>query len=273
MTAAGETAPRKRTRRKISRPVKILCLLWGLLVLFRVGYDFFIYQFGGTVAVRATPSYDYLIHVPPGYTEFSGPRPLLVFLHGAGEVGLDVKQVGAVDPFGYAAGKVPRDDFPFIVLSPVVPPNNHGWDAEAVKAMIDDFLRHRGRLKIDTSRIYLTGFSMGGFGTFEVAQEYPDFFAAAAPLAGGGNPNLGERYKSLPIRAYHGDADEVVPYRCSVEMIEAIRAAGNGGAELVTLPGAGHQIRADVYGNPEIYRWFLEHQNEDRIHADTDQSR
>ncbi|MBR2694541.1 MAG: dienelactone hydrolase family protein [Thermoguttaceae bacterium] len=273
MTAADETAPRKRTRRKISRPVKILCLLWGLLVLFRVGYDLFIYRYGGTVAVRMTPSYNYLIHFPPGYTDFSEPRPLLVFLHGAGEVGLDVKRVGAVDPFRYAAGSVPRDDFPFIVLSPVVPEKNHSWNAEAVKTMIDDFLRHSGRIKIDASRIYLTGFSMGGYGVFAVAQEYPDFFAAAAPLAGGGSPNCGERYKSLPIRAYHGDADEVVPYRCSVEMIEAIRAAGNGGARLVTLPGAGHQICADVYGKPEIFRWFLEHQNEDRIHADTDKTR
>ena len=259
MTAADETAPRKRTRRKISRPVKILCLLWGLLVLFRVGYDFFIYRFGGTVAVRMTPSYDYLIRFPPGYTDFSAPRPLLVFLHGAGEVGLGVKRVGAVDPFRYAAGSVPRDDFPFIVLSPVVPEKNHGWNAEAVKTMIDDFLRHSGRIKIDASRIYLTGFSMGGYGVFAVAQEYPDFFAAAAPLAGSGNPNLGARYRSLPIRAYHGEADEGIPCHYSVTMIEEIKKAGNQDAQLVILPGAGHQICADVYGNPEIYRWFLKH--------------
>ena len=259
MTAADETAPRKRTRRKISRPVKILCLLWGLLVLFRVGYDLFIYRYGGTVAVRMTPSYNYLIHFPPGYTDFSEPRPLLVFLHGAGEVGLDVKRVGAVDPFRYAAGSVPRDDFPFIVLSPVVPEKNHGWNAEAVKTMIDDFLRHSGRIKIDASRIYLTGFSMGGYGVFAVAQEYPDFFAAAAPLAGSGNPNLGARYRSLPIRAYHGEADEGIPCHYSVTMIEEIKKAGNQDAQLVILPGAGHQICADVYGNPEIYRWFLKH--------------
>ena len=259
MTAADETAPRKRTRRKISRPVKILCLLWGLLVLFRVGYDFFIYRFGGTVAVRMTPSYDYLIRFPPGYTDFSAPRPLLVFLHGAGEVGLGVKRVGAVDPFRYAAGSVPRDDFPFIVLSPVVPEKNHSWNAEAVKTMIDDFLRHSGRIKIDASRIYLTGFSMGGYGVFAVAQEYPDFFAAAAPLAGSGNPNLGARYRSLPIRAYHGEADEGIPCHYSVTMIEEIKKAGNQDAQLVILPGAGHQICADVYGNPEIYRWFLKH--------------
>ena len=259
MTAADETAPRKRTRRKISRPVKILCLLWGLLVLFRVGYDLFIYRYGGTVAVRMTPSYNYLIHFPPGYTDFSEPRPLLVFLHGAGEVGLDVKRVGAVDPFRYAAGSVPRDDFPFIVLSPVVPEKNHSWNAEAVKTMIDDFLRHSGRIKIDASRIYLTGFSMGGYGVFAVAQEYPDFFAAAAPLAGSGNPNLGARYRSLPIRAYHGEADEGIPCHYSVTMIEEIKKAGNQDAQLVILPGAGHQICADVYGNPEIYRWFLKH--------------
>ena len=261
MTTANEEnrIPQRKKRRKASRTVKIFCSLWGLLILGRVCYDIFLYCRGGTITVRPEETYDYLIRFPPGYTDFSAPRPLLVFLHGAGEVGLDVKQVGRVDPFHYAAGKLSRKDFPFIVLSPVVPQERYGWDPGAVKAMIDDFLRHSGRLKIDSSRIYLTGFSMGGFGTFDTAGEYPDFFAAAVPLAGRGNPNCGERYKSLPIRAYHGDADERVPYHCSVEMIKAIKDAGNQDAELVTLPGTGHQIRSDVYSKPDIYRWFLKH--------------
>ncbi len=258
MTADEVNRDSRRGKRwKTSRTLTSFCLLWGLLILGRVCCDVFLYCCGGTITVRPAETYDYLIRFPPGYTDFSGPRPLLVFLHGAGEAGLDVKQVGRVDPFHYAAGKLSRKDFPFIVLSPVVPQERHGWDPVEVKAMIDDFLRHSGRLKVDPNRIYLTGFSMGGFGTFETAGEYPDFFAAAAPLAGGGNPNNGERYISLPIRAYHGDADESVPYHYSVEMIKAIKDAGNQDAGLVTLPGAGHQICSDVYSKPEIYRWFL----------------
>lgn len=261
MTTAdeGNKDSRRGKNRKISWTLRIFCLIWGLLILGRVCYDLFLYSCGGTITVRPAETYDYLIRFPPGYTDFSGPRPLLVFLHGGGEVGLDVKQVGRVDPLHYAAGKLSRKDFPFIVLSPVVPQERHGWDPGEVKAVIDDFLRHSGRLKIDPRRVYLTGFSMGGFGTFDTAGEYPDFFAAAAPLAGGGNPNNGERYKSLPIRAYHGDADESVPYHYSVEMIRAIKDAGNQDAGLVTLPGAGHQIYFDVYSKPDLYRWFLKH--------------
>ena len=260
MTAnEGNKNSRRGKSRKISRTVRIFCIIWGLLILSRVCCDVFLYCCGGTMTVRPAETYDYLIRFPPGYTDFSGPRPLLVFLHGAGEIGLDVKQVGWVDPFHYAIGKVPRKDFPFIVLSPVVPQDYYDWNPEAVKVMIDHFLRHRGRLKIDPSRIYLTGFSMGGFGTFTVAEKYPDLFAAIAPLAGGGEIDRAEPLKSLPVRAFHGDADNVIPYDCSVKMIEAIKAAGNSDAQLTTVPGGKHQICPDVYGNPEIYRWFLKH--------------
>jgi predicted peptidase len=100
---------------------------------------------------------------------------------------------------------------------------------------------------------------MGGFGTFAVAEEYPDLFAAIAPLAGGGETNRPERLKSIPVRAFHGDEDKVVSYDHSVKMIEAIKAVGNCDAQLTTVPRGKHQICPDVYGNPEIYRWFLEH--------------
>lgn len=262
MTTADEenNRHRKEKRLKTFRIVKLFCLLCGLLVFYRICYDISVYCRGGTIAVRMTGTYDYLIRFPPGYTVFSAPRPLLVFLHGAGDVGLDVKKIANVDPFHYASGKVPQKDFPFIEISPVVPSNHYGWNAHAVKQMIDDFLQHHGRLKIDPKRIYLTGFSMGGFGTFNVAEKFPDFFAAVAPLAGGGNPDHADQLKSLPILAFHGDADEGVPYQCSVKMIEAIKAKENDEARLVTIPEGGHQICPVVYGNSEIYHWFLEHE-------------
>lgn len=264
MTASYEKnkIPQKGKCRNTSRTVKVICLLWGLLIFSRICYDILVYCEGGTIAVRMTGTYDYLVRFPPGYTDFSAPHPILVFLHGAGEIGHDVKQIADVDPFHYAAGILPRKDFPFIVLSPVVPHGYYDWNPKAVKVMIDHFLRHRGRLKIDPSRIYLTGFSMGGFGTFAVAEKYPDLFAAIAPLAGGGEIDRAEPLKSLPVRAFHGDADNVIPYDCSVKMIEAIKAVGNCDAQLTTVPGGKHQICPDVYGNPEIYRWFLEHRNE-----------
>ena len=259
-TASEENKiPQRGKSRKTSRAVKVFFLLWGLLIFSRVCYDILVCCQGGTIAFRMTGTYDYLVRVPPGYTGFSAPRPILVFLHGAGEIGHDVKQVAGVDPFHYAAGKLPRKDFPFIVLSPVVPQGYYDWNPKAVKIMIDHFLRHCGRLKIDPGRIYLTGFSMGGFGTFAVAGEYPDLFAAIAPLAGGGETNRAERLQSIPVRAFHGDDDEVVSYDYSVKMIEAVKAAGNGDARLTIIPKGKHQICPDVYGNPDIYRWFLDH--------------
>ena len=118
-------------------------------------------------------------------------------------------------------------------------------------------MRHPGRLNLDPNRIYLTGFSLGGAAAFYTAGEFPDFFTAIAPLAGWGESNRAERLKFLPIRAFHGDADDVISYDRSVKLIEAVKETGNRDAELAAVPGGNHQICPDVYGNPGFYRWLL----------------
>ncbi|MDR1959389.1 MAG: prolyl oligopeptidase family serine peptidase [Planctomycetaceae bacterium] len=204
--------------------------------------------------------YDYLLHLPRGYHDFR-ERPLIVFLHGAGETGQDVTILKRLDIFHYADGVVPVKDFPFIVVSPVTP--QHGWDSERVIAFLEEFLKeNRLRYQIDTSRIYLTGFSMGGFGTFHVASDYPDYFAAIVPLAGGGESEKAENLLTVPTWAFHGDADDVVNYEMTSRMIDAMRALNHPNVHLTTLHDAGHGIPDLVYTKPELYRWLLKQKKE-----------
>ena len=163
-------------------------LACAAIFIFRIGFDLQTYFFGSTIVVRKLSlyQYDYLLHLPRGYHDF-GKRPLIIFLHGAGETGKDVRTLQQLDIVHYAKNSVPPKDFPFIVVSPITP--KHGWDSKHVVAFLDQFLAdNRFRYNIDTSRIYLTGFSMGGFGTFQTACDFPDRFAAIVPLAGGGDP-------------------------------------------------------------------------------------
>ena len=246
------------------RPPLLLILFWcaaGIITLFRAGYDITLYFYGGTIAVHGIPPYNYLIHLPAGYSDFGSPHPLIIFLHGAGEIKTDFATLNERDAAHYAAGRVTKEDFPFIMISPIAP--DHGWNEDILKNWIKKMIRSGGsRLKIDPNRVYLTGFSMGGGGTFNTAESSPDLFAAIASVAGYGDKSKADRLISLPIRAYHGNNDETVSYQRSVEMIDAVKKAGNSDAELITIPGGKHDIRPDVYGCPEIYRWLLQHKRD-----------
>ena len=255
----GKGLQDKRSRLTL-RFAKVLWFFWGLLILCRAVYDFHLYFHGDLVAVRDRKTYDFLIHFPPGYSDFGHAHPLLIFLHGVGETGLDVREMDQFDPFHFAEGHVSRHEMPFILISPVLPAG-HEWRPDRIKALIESLLQHPRRLNIDPSRVYLTGYSMGGFAAFDTAEEFPELFAAVAPVAGGGDRSRAELLKDLPIRAYHGDSDEVVSYRHSQEMIDAIQAAGNCEARLIMIQGGNHHICADVYGNSDIYSWLLKHRN------------
>jgi len=242
-------------KRKPSWSLLIFWIASGAILVFRAGYDLKTWCFGSTFVVRTTFPYDYLLHLPRGYHDF-GKRPLIVFLHGAGETNQDVRVLRKLDIFHYANGTVPTSDFPFIVISPVTP--RHGWDSRRVITFLDEFLSdNRYRYNIDTSRIYLTGFSMGGFGTFHVACDYPDRFAAIVPLAGGGDPERAESLLTVPTWAFHGDADEVVAYELTEKMITAMQELNHPDVRLTRLHGAGHGIPESVYTKPELYQWLL----------------
>ena len=228
-----------------------------LIVAFRCYSGATNYFDGHTMVIRHGFPYDYLIHLPKGYSDFGGKRPLLIFLHGAGETGKDVTEIAKLDVCHYANEKIPAEEFPFLVVSPVTP--KHGWEPGKVVALIDELLGDvRFGSRIDPERIYLTGLSMGGFGTFHTACAFADRFAAIVPLAGGGNPEEAVKLQTVPTWAFHGDADEVVAYDATKNMIDAMEKLNHPNVKLTTLHGAGHGISGVVYTRRDLYQWLLQ---------------
>jgi predicted peptidase len=195
----------------------------------------------------------YLLFLPEGYGNKKQAWPLMLFLHGAGERGSDLEKVKLHGPPKMVEnGK----DFPFIIVSPQCPKDDW-WNEklELLTNLLDDIV---ARYDVDRERIYLTGLSMGGYGTWALASKYPDRFAAIAPICGGGRRFMAHRLKDLPVWAFHGAKDEVVPVRESVEMVNAVKAYG-GNARLTVYPDAGHDSWTETYNNQELYDWLLEH--------------
>ena len=192
-----------------------------------------------------------LLAVPEDAPGTGGPLPLLLYLHGKGECGEDLELVRRHGPCRLIAqGR----RFPFIVAAPQcrVP---LGWPTEPLASLLDALMQE---LPVDPDRVYLTGLSMGGFGTWNLATLHPDRFAAIVPICGGGAPYLAERLRHLPIWAFHGARDEVVPLEESLRMVKAVNRAG-GDARLTIYPEVGHDSWTATYENPEVYAWMLKH--------------
>ncbi|MCX6280366.1 MAG: prolyl oligopeptidase family serine peptidase [Bacteroidetes bacterium] len=196
---------------------------------------------------------NYLLYLPPAYaTDTHSTFPLILFLHGSGESGNDINQVKVNGiPKLIDEGK----DFPFVVVSPQNPPSNRSWDTKALKSLLDEVI---STYRIDTNRLYLTGLSMGGWGTWDMAFRYPGLFAAIAPVCGFFDYILSDELKSTPIWIFHGAKDDVVPVDRAITMFEAIRKQG-GKVKITIYPEANHNAWTETYNNPELYTWFLSH--------------
>jgi predicted peptidase len=203
----------------------------------------------------------YLLFTPKDYdTDKNKKWPLMVFLHGSGERGTNLAKVAFHGPPKIV---VNRPDFPFVLVSPQCP-IGAVWEKEAVLALVDEAIK---KYRVDPDRVYLTGLSMGGFGTWATAAAYPERFAAVAPICGGGNvidvllPRRGAEaaLKTLPIWAFHGGKDPVVNVEESQRMIDAFKKAGDTDVKLTIYPEAQHDSWTETYNNEELYKWFLEH--------------
>ncbi len=143
---------------------------------------------------------------------------------------------------------------PFIIVAPQSP--RQGWDVEALDALLDEVLQqYRG----NADQVYLTGASMGGYGTWELAAAHPARFAALAPICGGGDPASAARLRDIPTWAFHGAEDMVVPPQESLNMVQALEQAG-GNVKLTIYPGVGHDSAAKTYADLSLYNWFLANQ-------------
>ncbi len=228
------------------------------LTVLRCAFDLDVYL-NGAMFVRRDKSSDYLLHLPCGYIDVDRRRPLLIYLHGAGERFADVRDLKTADIVHYIDGRIPPEKFPFIVVSPKSSP--YGWEPEAVIKLIDELLADDGsRLRVDPSRIYITGFSMGGYGVWETMQRYPERFVAAVPLAGGCRSFDPGVFRDASVWAFHGELDDVIDCECSLAPMEALWQTYpelRDRFRLTVYPDLDHGIPRRVYGDIELYRWML----------------
>ena len=196
----------------------------------------------------------YVVFVPKGYNP-EKPHPTILFLHGSGEQGEDGKKQ-AGQGLGNAI-KLAEDKWNFIVIFPQKPSGGGGFTAHE-KLILDIIEKTKKEYKVDEKRFYITGLSMGGYGTWALTCKYPTMFTAAAPICGGGNPAEAEKIKDLPIWNFHGDKDNAVPIKKSQDMIDAIKAAG-GNPKFTIYPGVGHNSWDKAYREEKLYEWFLQH--------------
>ncbi len=194
-------------------------------------------------------SMKYLVYLPQGYDD-KAAWPLALFLHGSGERGDDlamVKKHGL--PKLIEAGR----QFPFIVVSPQCP-NGHSWEPYELSALLDEIGE---KYKVDADRIYVTGLSMGGFGTWALAAHSPNRFAAIVPICGGGDPSRTKRIAHIPAWVFHGAKDPTVPLEMSQKMVESLKKNG-GDPKFTVYPEAKHDSWTEAYNTPELYTWLLQ---------------
>jgi predicted peptidase len=196
----------------------------------------------------------YLLYLPRDYATNDVKRPLLLFLHGRGESDGPLSLVKKWGP--------PRliergESFPYVVVSPQCPRSPVSWanaDQQSLLLALLEYVTQTYR--VDTDRIYLTGLSLGGYGSWRLAADHPERFAAAVPICGGGKPEDAPKLKWLPMWVWHGAADRTVPLKRSAEMVEAIKQAGGTNILFTMLEGIGHNSWEAAYASPDLYRWL-----------------
>jgi predicted peptidase len=217
-------------------------------------------------------SMPYRLYLPAGFDP-SVSYPLIMDLHGSGLSGTDNVMPSAYDAdnlFNATQGNLGAQYKSFLLLPQTI--SDWGWQdygpqypqyvgQKLAMGILNEVL---SSYNVDTRRLYLTGLSMGGFGTFNAIAHYPHTFAAAIPLSGGGDPSDAAIIKDIPIWAYHGIADTGVPVSCTDEMYDAIEAAG-GHMEYSRVEGIGHWgwetfYDGSTYTNSKgqtLYQWMF----------------
>jgi predicted peptidase len=198
----------------------------------------------------------YVLFVPHSY-KGDKDYPLILFLHGAGERG-DDGQAPVLQGIGNAIKfKGKEKSFPFFVIFPQAAKGGNwqakGPDAKRALAMLAETQKN---YKIDDKRLYLTGLSMGGFGTWSLAAAYPDKWAAIVPICGGGDPATAEKIKDIPCWCFCGDKDSPMLLNGCRNMIKALKDAG-AQPRYSEFPYVGHNSWDSAYVTPELYPWLL----------------
>ena len=210
----------------------------------------------------------YRIYVPETNGCVRKAYPLVLFLHGAGQRGNDNQaQIAGSSVMRVLLSEENAAEYPCIMVAPQCPREQRWvrgigqYDLPGNTANLMGLLEQiSANYPVDPSRIYITGFSMGGFGTWGMLRDYPDYFAAAVPICGGWNlesdPDNAPQLKDIPIWAFHGTLDDDVPVERSRAMVQALEAVG-GKIKYTEYPDEGHACWGRAYNEPALLPWLF----------------
>jgi predicted peptidase len=200
-------------------------------------------------AVFASAALNSYVYVPEAYSDTGEFQPLIVYLHGYNEQGTSHDGLTGLIEEG--------NSYPFIILSPQCFSNWKKFDV--VESLFSHLTEFCNTYRVDRTRIYLTGFSMGGDGVWSLSCAYPELFAAIAPVSSFGYSGTVECLKDVPAWIFHGTDDAVVPSSCSQRMYDMMMQY-NENTMLTFLQGTSHQgAKITAYRSQALYAWFLSH--------------
>ena len=197
---------------------------------------------------------EYVVYMPEG---LSGELPLVLFLHGAGERGKNIDLVGI---HGFPKQAKAGIDFSFILVAPQCPLDRYWSEPELVDGLIAIQKSCFQKFNVDTERFYVTGLSMGGYGTYALASKIPHKIAAAVPICGAADLKTIHKMKDIPTWIFHGDQDQVVPVKNSLDAFEILEPI-NPNVHLTIYKGIGHDSWTETYQNSDVLDWMLSKQN------------
>ncbi len=188
--------------------------------------------------------------------------PLVIFLHGSGERGNDnIITLNYITPLFLEEKN--RNEFPCFLMVPQCPasekwtyPDWYQEPREPIRTVVKLIDSLSVLPFIDNTRIYITGLSMGGYGTWYLLTRFPNKFAAAIPICGGGDPHQVDNFKHVPIWAFHGAKDDVVQPDQSRKMVKALKKSG-GNPKYTEYKKAGHDSWTKAYQEPELLPWLF----------------
>jgi len=196
----------------------------------------------------------YQLYKPDNYYDNDSKYPLVLYLHGVGERGADLKKIEVNGlPEVINKGKT----FSFLTLAPQCP--QFGWwsRSEYIEALADLLNEVMEVYRVNSNQIYITGLSMGGYGTLALAQKYPDMFAAIIPICGGMDDHASiNRLGDIPMWLFHGELDQIHPAQLTLDIYDLLSPI-NKNIKLTIYDGVGHNSWDKTYANHEIYDWLL----------------
>lgn len=191
---------------------------------------------------------EYLLYIPDPYNEKKTYKwPVVIFLHGVGEIGTDINMIRNVGLARVVKGK------PFVMIAPQCTAT--WWNTDVLQQLYKEVMK---KYHVDSSHVYLTGLSMGGYGTWNWAQASPEKFAAIVPICGAGTPGTACVLKKMPVWAFHNADDPTVSVAGSRDMVNALKACGSTLVKYTENATGGHDAWTKAYANADLYTWLLQ---------------